>query len=248
MRAMTRRATRCYAALSAFNPRTLPGIALWLDAADTASMVIDTGISAWRNKAGTGVLAFTQSTGNLQPLSGTARVNGRNVLVFDGVDDQMTATDPFLTGGGGGLPFSLFICQRIVSATNFGMTYTTGNGLEVRQNATTGQMQVNSDAATTVHTFSGSSVGVTEVVSLVFPSGATNNLFWRGGVAQTLNGTATAKPATTTATHTIGRRTGGSNPANVQVCEIIACQSQVSDATRSAVERYLGSRWGAPIA
>jgi hypothetical protein len=232
-----------------FDPRTIPGITLWLDAADTSALTIDTGVSAWRNKAGTGITSFVQGTGNSQPLSGTATVNGRNVLVFDGVDDFMTATDPFMTGATyGTLPFTMWVVQQIVAATNFGMTYTTGNGFEFRQNATTGQMQVNSDTGTTVHTFATSSTGVTEVVSLVFPSGATNNLFWRGGVAQVLSGTATAKPATSTATHTIGRRTAGANPASVRVCEIIAAQSQPSDTLRAQVDRYLGAKWGVTIA
>lgn len=232
-----------------FDPRTIPSIALWLDAADTSTLTIDTGVSAWRNKAGTGVASFVQGTGNSQPLSGTATVNGRNVLAFDGVDDFMTATDPFMTGATfGTLPFSLWVVQRIVSATNFGMTYTNGNGFELRQNTTTGQMQVNSDASTTVHTFATSSVGATEVVSLVFPSGSTNNLFWRGGVAQVLTGTAAGKPGAGTATHTIGRRTGAALPANVQICEIIAAQSQASDTMRRTVERYLGTKWGVTVA
>lgn len=248
MRALTRRATRCYAALSSFNPRTLPGIALWLDAADTSSLVIDTGVSAWRNKAGTGVLAFTQSTGNLQPLSGTARVNGRNALVFDGVDDQMTATDPFMTGTTyGTLPFSLWIVQQVVSLTNFGMTYATGGLLEVRQNGNSGISQVSTNSGT-IHTFSVGGAGVTEMLSLVFTPGSVDNLFWRNGVSQTLNGIANLKPPTATTTHTIGRRTGAAFPANVRICEIIACQSQANDAARSAVDRYLGNKWGVPIA
>lgn len=236
-------------AANGFNPRTIPGITLWLDAADTSTLTIDTGVSAWRNKAGTGITSFVQGTGNSQPLSGTATINGRNVLVFDGVDDFMTATDPFMTGATYGvLPFSMWIVQQIVASTNFGMTYTNGNGFEFRQNATTGQMQVESASGVNVHTFTGSSVGVTEVVSLVFPSGTANNLIWRGGVAQTLTGTANAKPGTGTATHTIGRRTGAALPANVRVCEIIAAQSQASNDLRSQVERYLGAKWGVTIA
>lgn len=233
-----------------FNPRSISGLALWLDAADASTITRDQGVSAWRDKSGSGggTKQFAQITGNNQPATGSATMNGRNVIVFDGVDDFMTATDPFMTGVAGGLPVSMFVVQRIVSATNFGMTYTTGGGFELRQNSTTGQVQVNADAATTIHTFSSSTVGVNDILSLVFPSGATNNLFWQRGTAQTLSGTASAKPATTTATHTIGRRTGGALAASVWIAEILAYQSQLSDSQRQLVQRYLGSKWGITVA
>jgi len=231
-----------------FNPRGISGLALWLDAADTSTLPIDTGVSAWANKSGTGVASFVQATGNNQPLSGSATMNGKNVVVFDGVDDFMTATDPFLTGATGGLPVSLFVVQRVVSATNFGMTYTTAGGLELRQNSTTGVMQIEAQQGLSVHTFTGTSVGVNDIFSFVFTSGTSSNLAWRRGTAQTLSGTANAKPATLSVTHTIGRRTGGSLAASVQVAEILAYQSAVSEGQRKAIERYLGSKWGATVA
>jgi hypothetical protein len=218
---------------------------LWLDAADVSTIASD--VSEWRDKSGVGNKKFVQPAVNDRPLSGTETMNGKNVLRFDGNSDFMTCTDPFLTGTGNGLPFSLFIVQRIIAATNFGMTYTTGGGLEFRQNASTGAMQVNVDIATTVHSFTGSSVGVDEIVALIFPSGATNNLFYQRGTAQTLSGSTQGKPSTSTATHTIGRRTGGTIPANVRIAEIIAYQAQLTDLQRKAVESYLGKKWGIAV-
>jgi len=231
-----------------FSPGQISGLALWLDAADTSTITKDIGASEWRDKSGVGSKKFVQATGNDQPATGTETMNGKNVLRFDGSSDFMTAADPFLTGTGNGVPFSLFIVQRIIAATNFGMTYTTGGGFEFRQSSTTGSMQVNSDSATTVHTFTGSSVGVDEIVTLIFPSGATNNLFYQRGTAQTLSGSAQAKPQTATNTHTIGRRTGGSLPANVRIAEIIAYQALLTDLQRKAVESYLGKKWGITVA
>jgi hypothetical protein len=233
---------------SAFNPKKLAGLALWLDASDLSTITVDTGVSEWRDKSGVGSKKFVQTDGNDQPATGTDTMNGLNVLRFDGSNDFMTATDPFLTGTGNGLPLSFFIVQRIMAATNFGMTYTNAGGFEFRQNGTTGAMQVTSDAATTVHMFTGSSVGVDEIVALIFPSGATNNLFYQRGTAQTLSGSAQAKPSTLSGTHTIGRRTGGNLPANVRIAEIIAYQAQLSDAQRKAVEAYLGKKWGITVA
>jgi len=232
-----------------FSPRNIAGLALWLDAADTSTITVDQGAKEWRDKSVAGsTKKFIQDTGNNQPATGTETMNGLNVLRFDGSNDQMTATDPFLTGTGNGLPVSFFIVQRIIAATNFGMTYTTGGGFEFRQNASTGAMQVNSDAVTTVHTFTGSSVGVDQLVTLILPSGVTNNLFYERGTLQSLSGSAQAKPNLTTSTHTIGRRTGANLPANVRVAEIIAYQAQLSDAQRQAVERHLGKKWGITVA
>jgi hypothetical protein len=233
---------------SAFNPKKLAGLALWLDASDLSTITVDTGASEWRDKSGVGSKKFVQATGNDQPATGTDTMNGLNVLRFDGSNDFMTATDPFMTGNGNGLPFSFFIVQRIMAATSFGMTYTTSNLFEFRQNAGTGAMQVNATSANTVHTFTGSSVGVDQIVTLMFPSGATNNLFYERGTAQTLSGVADAKPATGTATHTIGRRTGGTLPANVRVAEIIAYQALLTDSQRKAVEAYLSKKWGITVA
>lgn len=232
-----------------FNPKEIAGLALWLDAADVSTITPDQGAKEWRDKSVSGsTKKFVQDTGNNQPATGTETMNGRNVLRFDGSDDFMTATNPFLTGTGNGLPVSFFIVQRIIAATNFGMTYTTGAGFEFRQNSTTGAMQFNSDASTTVHTFTGSSVGVDQLVTLIFPSGATNNLFYERGTLQSLSGSAQGKPATSTATHTIGRRTGSTLPANVRVAEIIAYQAVLTDAQRQAVEQYLGRKWGITVA
>lgn len=237
-------------AASGFSPRSIPGLALWLDAADTSTITVDQGASEWRDKSvPQSTKKFVQNVGNEQPATGTETMNGKNVLRFDGSNDRMTCDDPFLTGQSGGLPISLFIVQRIIAATNFGMTYTTSGGFEFRQNSTTGAMQVNSDGSTTVHTFTGSSVGVDQLVTLIFPSGATNNLFYERGTLQSLSGAAQAKPnVAITNLHTIGRRFNANLPANVRVAEIIAYQAQLSDAQRRAVERYLGGKWGIAVA
>jgi hypothetical protein len=236
---------------SGFNPKSIAGLRMWLDASDTSTISTSTGASQWRDKSGNGS-AFIQNSGNNQPATGTQTMNGRNVLRFDGSDDFMEATDPWLTGTGGGLPASFFIVQRIMAATNFGMSYTVQSGasafLEFRQSGTSGQMELSVNSGISVHVFSGSSVGVDELVSIIAPSGATNNLIYQRGTQQTLSGTANAKPPTTTALHSLGRRGSGTLFANVRIAEILAYQSLLTDAQRKAVEKYLGKKWGITVA
>ena len=70
-----------------FDPRTIRGIALWLDATDSTTTVLDAGVTTWRDKSGA-VRDFTQTVGNNQPTIGA--LNGRRALAFNGTSAQMT--------------------------------------------------------------------------------------------------------------------------------------------------------------
>ena len=74
--------------VSAFDPTSIDGLALWLDAADTSTVTLDTGVSVWADKSGNGRNA-SQSTGNNQPIYTAGGLNGKNVLTFDGTNDTM---------------------------------------------------------------------------------------------------------------------------------------------------------------
>ena len=63
--------------------------ALWLDAADLSTITESGGaVSQWDDKSGNGYHAV-QATGSEQPVTGTRTLNGRNVLDFDGTNDNM---------------------------------------------------------------------------------------------------------------------------------------------------------------
>ena len=65
-------------------PGSISGNVLWLDAADTASITATDGlVDTWADKSSAGSGDVTQ-TGNLRPVSGSANLNGINVLSFDG--------------------------------------------------------------------------------------------------------------------------------------------------------------------
>lgn len=63
-----------------FDPRTIGGLALWLDAADAPAA------GAWRDKSGFGRNASQLATNN-QPAFGT--IAGRPALLFDGINDTL---------------------------------------------------------------------------------------------------------------------------------------------------------------
>lgn len=80
---------------SAFDPRLIPGILLWLDAADSATITLNgSNVSQWRDKSGFGRHAF-QTTAANQPAYTTRGRNGRNVLTFtSGSSNRLRA--PFM--------------------------------------------------------------------------------------------------------------------------------------------------------
>ena len=73
---------------SGFNPKALPGFVYWLDASQSSTITIATGVSEWRDAAG-GTIKATQITANNQPAYQLAQQNGKNAVYFDGTNDQL---------------------------------------------------------------------------------------------------------------------------------------------------------------
>jgi len=227
-----------------FNPSKFAGLQLWLDASDSSTITTDTGVSEWRDKSAT-KSKFVQTTGNEQPATGTATMNGRNVILFDGSNDSLSCVTPLATS----MPMSFFFVQRIVAGTNFGMSYTSGAGSDdfnIRQPGNNGSLNIVAGNSNVINQTTPSRVGVNDILAWVVPSGAgTNSTLTRNGTALTLVGP-TLKPVLTS-THRIGCRSDGFY-ANIQVAEIIAYSTELTTTQRRTVEAYLGKKWGITVA
>jgi hypothetical protein len=91
--------------------------ALWLDAADASTITASSGaVSQWNDKSG-GATNFTQGTAGARPATGSATLNGRNVLTFDGGDTLLAgdALDNVWTGAA----FHLFCVAKNDDVTSF---------------------------------------------------------------------------------------------------------------------------------
>lgn len=73
---------------SGFNPKSLPGFVYWLDASQSSTITVSTGVSEWRDAAGSAIKA-TQGTAAAQPAYQTAAQNGKNAVYFDGSNDNV---------------------------------------------------------------------------------------------------------------------------------------------------------------
>jgi len=88
-----------------FNPREIPGLAAWYDAADAASVTLDSGrVSQWSDKSGNARHAANTTSGSTQPSYTTAGRTGLNVLTFAAASVQRltiagTGTFNFLHNG-----------------------------------------------------------------------------------------------------------------------------------------------------
>lgn len=67
-----------------FTPKTIAGLQLWLDAADSSTVTLNgSAVSEWRSKVNS--YAVSQATAVFQPVYETAQKNGKNAIKFDGI-------------------------------------------------------------------------------------------------------------------------------------------------------------------
>jgi hypothetical protein len=101
-------------------PIVLPpvsGYKLWLDGSDTSTITASGGdVSQWSDKSGFD-RHFTQATGANQPKTGTRTINSKNVLDFDGTNDQLvcpssTTLFQYLQDGAGSTIFIVGIVDN----------------------------------------------------------------------------------------------------------------------------------------
>ena len=66
--------------ISGFDPRSVAGCQLWLDASDTSSLTGSSPVTAWRNKG----LSENNATYSGSPSISATAINGRQAMYFNG--------------------------------------------------------------------------------------------------------------------------------------------------------------------
>jgi len=230
---------------SGFNPKSISGLSLWLDASDSSSITTSTGVSVWADKSGNGRNA-TQTTGGKQPAY-TNTINGRKVVSFLGVDDTMqiaanaafNATSQTIiivakqsTGGNQ----SLWYKADGSSANGDIMRYRTGG-------VTFWHYQKNDGSSETIGTSSATLSNV-NVWSIVLEP--TAQAGWTNGTA--------ANTATVTTAYDnnsgpwLGSRRDIGEYFIGDIAEVLHWNRALTAAERQRVERNLGKKWGVTVA
>lgn len=218
-----------------FNPASIAGCQLWLDAADSSSILMDSSsnVSLWIDKSGNGN-TVTQDTSANQPTYVTNVVNGNPVIRFNGTSHVLQTTSFTSLGtnsvsfwlvernlsnlGGGGAPFSFN------SGPNNGIVFQNNNGLQPLPN----------------------SVPYTSSVARIVFYNRTNT---GSGDTTYLNGTVvTTRDDNTTGTYgttfAVGMRILSTIYTSGDICEILIFIGMPTTTQRQKVEGYLANKWG----
>jgi hypothetical protein len=231
-----------------FSPRSISGLALWLDAADSATITTATGVSVWADKSGNGRNA-TQTTGGKQPIR-TNTINGKSVITFQGTDDTMSIAN---VADFNATSQTVIVVARQTTAANHGLFYkasaTVTNGviMRYRTGSTIWLYQKNDNTAEVLSNNSNTNTNTNVYTAVLQPSAQAGFV---NGSAPT-NGFATNTVATAyddTGVIWIGSRRDISEYLVGDVCEILHWPRALSTAERLRVERYLGGKWGITVA
>ena len=244
-----------------FNPKSISGLAFWLDANDSSTVTLASGaVSSWASKSGSSSpRTFTQTTANNRPT--TTTVNRKTAILFDGVNDSLentTADDPanrsvfaaVVRGTGTGLEGFYCGCKQNIVLYGWydtmGFSATNGYPVFCQRHETAGASfrHVATSASTTSPTVFRLQWIKSEVDAGNFSStarranGAADNANTSPALAAYATGVYLGAMNTTPASGTYSNFFSGS------ICEILAYNAFLTASQCTSVENYLKSKWG----
>jgi hypothetical protein len=228
---------------SGFNPRSIAGLQLWLNASDATSITLNgSAVSQWSDASGLNNHA-TQATANNQPAYSTNAVNGRPAVVFDGTNDVFRSSASFAS------THSIFavvkmderrIAGIIGGSVNTDLIY--GDGSSSFSGTRYGAFGV----ARAVYGGGTITTGVWQIVSVVLSGGTipSSLSMWTNGVGgPVVTVTAgTAPNAKMDGSIYIGS-SAGLHWLKGGIAEIIGYSSALGTSSRQQVEKYLSSKY-----
>lgn len=229
---------------SGFNPKTIAGLSLWLDAADASTITVSTGVSVWADKSGNGRNA-AQATGGKQPAY-SSTINGKNVVTFQGTDDtmQIGANAAF-----NATSQTIIVVARQNANANQALWYKADSNSAVgvimryRSAPFFWHYQKNDASAETLSHNASTNSNVNVFVTVLEPAAQ----------AGYTNGSLVASATVTTAYDNnsgpwLGSRRDVGEYLQANIAEVLHWNRALSASERSRVERYLGRKWGVTVA
>ena len=226
-----------------FSPKSISGLAAWYDAADSASITIQTGVQQWSDKSGNG-RNLVQNTTNNQPLHGSVTLNGKPAVTFDGTNDLLRVAYTL------NQPYMMFSVWRLDS-------YSAATGPRVfdgrpGSGSRSGEVFANG-FSTSMGLFAGS------VLNLALASPNSNAMLSFNVWDFTFNGATSSTRLRTSAATTTGNAgannasgltigaNGNATPgefSNSSVAELVVFSRSLATSEADAVRKYLGTKWG----
>jgi hypothetical protein len=234
-----------------FDPRSITGLALWLDASDTATLfdantggsavAADGGVGRWEDKSGNGRHA-TQDTANNRPLRRASAQNARGGVEFDGTNDSLTTASFQHT-----VPKTLFVAHRLLSATqgSFAIIAEHGrnNGCAVFNHFAFNRYAFQYATDTSIDTGVSFNVTDSRLLEFVATGDATRAVSFliNGGSLTTT--TSVQTPASPAVFALSRQSTSQSSFVSQTVFEVCYYNRALSSDERQAVRSYLRSKW-----
>jgi hypothetical protein len=229
--------------------------ALWLDAADTATITASSGsVSQWNDKSGNGY-NVSQSNGANQPTTGTRTLNGLNTLDFDGTTDILQRASTSIVNQTDGLwtAFAVVVADTL-SGTRHVLNADPGSpdprpAQFLRFNGTTAE-------SIRVENYSGTLAAATASKSSAASTGAAclmRATLDASNIRIATNGVAGSAVSSTGGTRpsAVNLDIGARFAANLvqtafdgMICEIVTFDRALTSSEISLVETYLANKWG----
>tara|TARA_R110000823_G_scaffold311529_1_gene437266 strand:+ start:1208 stop:2677 length:1470 start_codon:yes stop_codon:yes gene_type:complete len=214
---------------------TVAGLKLHLDASDSSTITIATGVSQWNDKSGQGN-HVTQATGSKQPLLVNSSLNGKAVIRFNGTDEWMSRTS--YTGGTLTQPTSIFGVYSWPSGS------TTRRVLDSANNSSRHVIYLGSAGQHGI--FAGS-----ELLGAGSPN-STDRLQYTAlfnTTSSSLRKSKTTILSGTTGTQImdgimLAASSGTNSFGDIDIAELLVYNATVSTVDRDAIEDYLTVKWG----
>ena len=220
---------------SGFNPKTIAGLALWMDAPE-----YNASTGTWADKSGNG-RDFAQAIAANRPIVSAVTQNARAILEFDGSNDQLIQGSNFLQVAN----CTMFTAFQRNAGTFGGVIASASNAdrspgiiIDSSRGAIRGFQNFAFAAAGAVNAFNITSGTVTDGTAVMFTNGTEIST---NAASNTLDTSGT--------TTVIGSyRTTQANYLNGYIGEIIIYTRVLSVSERRRVEGYLGKKWGITVA
>jgi hypothetical protein len=247
-----------------FTPRSIPGLALWLDASDGATLFQNSDgtvpatassdpVGYWGDKSGTS-RNVVQSIGNNRPLFKTGIVNGRSVLRFDGSNDILIAAS---AGSDFTFPYSVFVAYQSSDASGSlaGLYRVSGSFVSegLRKSAASTLQGIQQNGASTAESTVTAASADFHVAELVF-SGTSASLTYTVRANGGPTGNMTVARARDDFALVRRLEIGGAFIAGsaadllaADIAEVVAYGRTLSAAELSRVRQYLGRRYGITV-
>ena len=244
--------------------------ALWLDAADASTITTVSGaVSQWNDKSGGGI-NFAQSSSTLRPATGSESLNSKNVITFDGTNDNMNAGNA-LNNAWTGSAFNIFFAAKnnnVDSSNGSILAKTSSSPLDLRQFASSirtnrSQLVTLYTTGTTDFTAVNGSTNITNsqwvICSQAYTNTGSGSANTTTRVAMTVNG-AVETPVVSNFAGNLGTiqsasgllsigasvadGTQNSGNLNGAIAELVVTSSVLSTLNRQKLEGYLAHKWG----